>query len=123
MNIFKHGGSYSLKTVKIEVLEEAIESVKDFVVFENKEGKKVTFLVGRKVVVNNTYLEVEYKLTRDLVDKYKNCTDGEIAKIIAENPNDVTDGFYGYVASMIVTLGQTLCNLPALFTSTEYVGE
>lgn len=123
MKVFKDGGSYSLKTVKYELLSDGVEGIKDTVTFESRDNKDVTFLVGRKVVVGSHCIVVEYKLTRTLMTKHKECTDAEIAKMIAENPQDVTNGFYAYVSSMITTIAQIACNLPAVFTSTDYISD
>ena len=123
MKIFKTGGSYFLKTAKYELIKDGVDGIKDSVIFERKDKREVTFLVGRRVVINNNSIEVEYRLTRVLTDKYRDNTDNEIAKIIAENPKDVTEGFYGYIASMITTIGHVVCTLPPIFTSTEYTGE
>lgn len=123
MNIFKDGGSYTLKTAKYERLKDCADGIKDTVIYESKGKKNVSFFVGRKYVIKNNYFEVEYRLTRELTDEYKDCTDDEIAKIIAENPKDATKGFFAYIASTIIMMGQTMCDLPALYTSTEYTVE
>lgn len=121
VELFKDGGSYAADKIEFEYIADSLNAVKDTVSFNGRKENDVRIIVNRKVIQDKFMIDVTFSLTRELQDQVANLSDEEIQKAIENNKKEVVQSFMPYIATMIVSLANTIGGLPLFITPMELV--